>query len=49
MFFLQNNNISHRDLKPANIFIQKNANRIKIGDFGCSRDFSTIQNNNSQN
>ena len=29
----------HRDLKPANIFLTKNSNIIRVGDFGVTRQF----------
>jgi serine/threonine protein kinase len=36
--YMQENSISHRDLKPQNIFVCENSSKLKIGDFGCSRN-----------
>lgn len=39
--YIHKKNIIHRDLKPSNLFINDNL-QIKIGDFGLSKDLSSI-------
>ena len=39
---IHDKNITHRDLKPENIFMNKN-NRIKIGDFGVSKQLNSFK------
>jgi serine/threonine protein kinase len=34
--------VYHRDLKPANIFVKDG--KIKLGDFGLSKQFESIEN-----
>lgn len=44
--YLHDNKISHRDIKPENfmLFSQDNISCIKLIDFGLSKDFSAITN-----
>ena len=39
---IHNKNIIHRDLKPESILLDKN-NKIKIGDFGISKQFNSYK------
>ena len=39
---IHNKNIIYRDLNPENIFLDKN-NKIKIGDFGISKQFNSYK------
>lgn len=34
---MNNLNVVHRDIKPANLFLDKEKNRIKIGDLNIAR------------
>jgi len=39
---IHSKNILHRDIKAENIFLTKN-NELKIGDFGISKESSTMK------
>lgn len=43
--YLHNRNILHRDIKPANLFLTEGG-RVKLGDFGISREGAELMTNN---
>jgi serine/threonine protein kinase len=40
---MHKNNILHRDIKPENVFLSKDKNTAKLGDFGVSKIVKTDQ------
>ena len=35
---IHSNKLVHRDIKPDNIFVNKDSNKLLIGDFGLAKD-----------